>query len=987
MDLLPVPRIRALPPQDIGRIRSSATITGLNGVILELLKNSLDSHASIIMIKVDFRKGSCMVEDDGYGVPPVEFHKNGGLGKLYHTSKLDSQEELYGGKGTFLSSLISLALVIFTSRHASFEHSNSLVFYQSEIISRLCPAPAHHELTLHPRHGSRVTVSELFGNIPVRVKHRAQTFRRNEDMDREWDELKRLLTGVLIAFQKPVKVSILDTIRSHKLVFRGGQPRSPLSLWQTLKNEPNSQFDLDRIRSILNQANYITPLEFSSWVTASARTSELFVHAAISLEPSPTKQVQFISFGINPVNRNGPANILFSEINNIFNQSTFGVTNIHSQADSDPQPLGLGEDLEPDFTYSKSKSRSARSKGVNKWPMFYVRISINRRASDCDPESGSLAPEISIQKVINVVSLLFYRFLQENNFSPRRLHRPKNLNHQSKRSTPTLHRQPEGTNHLVRDCTTGISDDIPTRNVQEVSAGLGSSSGSDGSISTRELPVRDFGVWSKARSGKGVVHGYTVPRSNEKRVTPLLEDEKLPTENYAVVPATCFPPPELVQSERMNDSHLTSTEIPTIFQLDQADGGMDGRPVDGTLLWTDPLTKQDVRINQRTGQVLTPSSLIRRDPAKNVGAWNNRKSLEHGSKIKSGQTPTPWFDSILENWTNPVFPNPDQPLQSVVSGTYASRTSIPRGLKGCCHSPQDGLSEPIDGRLDRKALREARVIAQVDNKFILLSILVPASGTGTDELLILVDQHAADERCRVEELFAELCGSSPSHTVNTTRFDAPIIFRVSAQEANLFEARSGYFTSWGCRYDVLREAEGRYHIAITHLPTLIAERCRLEPRLAIDMLRSELWDQAGELGTVTRYLQKSPEPHYYESTVQPTSNWLHYIGRCPKKMVDLINSRACRSAVMFNDPLSVDECSAIVSKLSTCVLPFQCAHGRPSMVPIINLGPEVLAHASIGESVPQSSFGISSKPQEPCVSKDPGLDFVGAFKKWQHGSA
>ena len=41
---------------------------------------------------------------------------------------------------------------------------------------------------------------------------------------------------------------------------------------------------------------------------------------------------------------------------------------------------------------------------------------------------------------------------------------------------------------------------------------------------------------------------------------------------------------------------------------------------------------------------------------------------------------------------------------------------------------------------------------------------------------------------------------------------------------------------------------------------------------------------------------------------------------------------------MFNDELSLEECGSLVLRLADCAFPFQCAHGRPSMVPIVNLG-------------------------------------------------
>ena len=75
--------IKRLPPEVISQIRSSAVIQNLSGVIIELLKNSLDAGAASIDLTVDFRRGDCVVEDNGGGIPPLEFQEHGGLGKLY----------------------------------------------------------------------------------------------------------------------------------------------------------------------------------------------------------------------------------------------------------------------------------------------------------------------------------------------------------------------------------------------------------------------------------------------------------------------------------------------------------------------------------------------------------------------------------------------------------------------------------------------------------------------------------------------------------------------------------------------------------------------------------------------------------------------------------------------------------------------------------------------------------------------------------------
>ena len=41
---------------------------------------------------------------------------------------------------------------------------------------------------------------------------------------------------------------------------------------------------------------------------------------------------------------------------------------------------------------------------------------------------------------------------------------------------------------------------------------------------------------------------------------------------------------------------------------------------------------------------------------------------------------------------------------------------------------------------------------------------------------------------------------------------------------------------------------------------------------------------------------------------------------------------------MFNDELSDTQCSTLLSRLAECAFPFQCAHGRPSMIPLVDLG-------------------------------------------------
>lgn len=76
-------RIRELPQSVADKIKSSISITHLDDVVLELLQNALDAGARTVHLTVDFRRGGCLVEDDGDGILAAEFASDGGLAKAH----------------------------------------------------------------------------------------------------------------------------------------------------------------------------------------------------------------------------------------------------------------------------------------------------------------------------------------------------------------------------------------------------------------------------------------------------------------------------------------------------------------------------------------------------------------------------------------------------------------------------------------------------------------------------------------------------------------------------------------------------------------------------------------------------------------------------------------------------------------------------------------------------------------------------------------
>lgn len=72
------------------------------------------------------------------------------------------------------------------------------------------------------------------------------------------------------------------------------------------------------------------------------------------------------------------------------------------------------------------------------------------------------------------------------------------------------------------------------------------------------------------------------------------------------------------------------------------------------------------------------------------------------------------------------------------------------------------------------------------------------------------------------------------------------------------------------------------------------------------------------LDSIRRNLEHSQEPF----------SWMKALRWCPRELLDLVNSKACRGAIMFNDSLTLDQCRKLVTQLAETAFPFQCAHGR-----------------------------------------------------------
>lgn len=870
---------------------------------------------------------------------------------------------MYGHRGLFLASLASLALLTVTSRHSQHTTTNSIIFHHSRPVARMTPAPAHQNLRVGD-HGTCVTVNDMFGNMPVRVKSRALVFQKPDELEREWAQLRYLLASLMLANHQLSKLNVTDVERGKRVSIR-------------LRNEQPEVdgVNLGRIGSVLSQSGLATSPTMNTWHVLSAMVPDLTVSAAISTEPSPSKKLQFISLGNTPVlSRNG-SNVLFSEVNRMISLSDFGSIGNSSRAVSLPRPSSG-----PGRSETNMSGRSL-TKSINKWPMFYIRIDTSSSHNLCD-DTDDIAPdsEKSLQRIIDVLGAMILEFLKQQNLRPRaskRQARPSSRVDQIKTSDEqsvgrSLNPR-QGSSVANAEESFGALVKLPTfQRSQAVNSG------------------QHFNNWSRIKSAKdGSFRAPSLeilsdPRTNENHLQDRRQFHSLPE---------C---PRNNGSPQLHANHSISSRCLSLNPVSPAmihrDAELEGEgcPLsdaipDQHVPWTDPHTGKSHLINARTGQTLDPQSV-------SLGPSLRSGSLFAGPteqpQRKSAPAETVWVDNLLKSWDNPTFSRTEIAVPNLDIGD-----SYPHNSVNHSHSCLQDIGSlggarvaKFRGKLRRQVLAEATIISQVDRKFILakVDIVTPDGNFREDNVLVLVDQHAADERCRVEQLFQDLflapVDSTHGSTVSTTDVDL-IMLHVSSTEQLLFQKYLGFFGHWGIHYKIEPSQSGCI-VLVTTLPVLIAERCRLEPDLVIDLLRREIWtreeDGRGTDESKTSLKNSLSDLDLFpfggdtanaENSALPHS-WVHNLSGCPQGIIDLLNSRACRTAIMFNDPLSIDECKTLVTRLARCAFPFQCAHGRPSMIPILDLRAQSEhGHpASEADIVPHDCF------------EDNALDFSAAFR-------
>ncbi len=177
-------RIKVLSPEVRGKIAAGEVIQRPVSVIKELLENSLDAHAQNIDVEIeDGGKCKCLVNDNGMGMS----REDAVLAiKRYATSKIQTIDDIenimtYGFRGEALASIAQVS-------HFELETSDNTQGTKIEVIA----GELKGTFDSHRPTGTRIKVSNLFFNLPARLKFLKSA---------EWE--RRL---------------ILETVRSYALI-------------------------------------------------------------------------------------------------------------------------------------------------------------------------------------------------------------------------------------------------------------------------------------------------------------------------------------------------------------------------------------------------------------------------------------------------------------------------------------------------------------------------------------------------------------------------------------------------------------------------------------------------------------------------------------------------------------------------------------------------------------------------------------------------
>ncbi|KAI9220679.1 hypothetical protein BC828DRAFT_382936 [Blastocladiella britannica] len=221
--------------------------------------------------------------------------------------------------------------------------------------------------------------------------------------------------------------------------------------------------------------------------------------------------------------------------------------------------------------------------------------------------------------------------------------------------------------------------------------------------------------------------------------------------------------------------------------------------------------------------------------------------------------------------------------------------------------------------ITRSDLQSVRVLSQINCKFILGVVdRLPDPATSPKLGVIAIDQHAADERVRLEDLESAVRRNG---LAIAPLVPAPVSVMLPRVVADKLRRHAEWVRWWGVFAECPSSSSSQDDPADAEVVV------RGVPELAADRLGCDSAAIAAFVSDLVADLDPGRDPNdntpVYSKVV------------IPRPVLALMHSKACRSAIMFGDPLDQQACRSLVHELGATAMPFQCAHGRPSIVPLL----------------------------------------------------
>lgn len=826
------------------------------------------------------------------------------------TSNFPAEADKHGRHGVFLASVASLSLLSITSHHKNFHSHNSMSIHNSTVLTRNTPSlPEQRLLTF--THGTRVTVRDLFGSMPVRVKHRALQAEKSS-FTRDWERLALDTVALLIPWPAAISITIRDSGSRQILNFK--------------KSSEPQKWVNDSCR-LLYQASLCDTPSVSDWVPIGASSPTLSFSGFVSCRPVATKRIQFISLGIAPLSNEFRCNILYEEVNKVFADSSFGLV----ENENDDFETSTS-DKASDFTKRDLKAR----KGVDRWPMFFLKLSPISSSLDVHDIFDDRQPSLAI--ITDLLKAMFFEFLKRHHCRPRQVALSAKSKSVSQQQYGKSYRSNDFAFASSRNKEKVASSDrhLTTSSTQEFSRleAVDGPSDSPLAISFRIKSGRTLHTFEESAPSRSRTQSRSsTPNQTSQTSTPgrSTDGSRASTPAEASRPSLFDANGKLTRKpfDDIDPQEVLSVnsglKFGTTLQTHRPNAHFTSGPVprDDSSEYVDSAAQMETAVNPHPDSIVAPKILTttqRQSEPKTEEASRVPEECIGGIRAKM-----PWVFDLIGKWKNPVFELTDPPIPKLPD-VMESLGLDARPLGQHYHHGQamfttgtrhEAAAMGLQGRLSKTALQEAHLIAQVDKKFIFAKLPFDHIKGGTAEssassepsyVLALIDQHAADERCRVEELMADYFEPStdddgvPVWKAVTMALAKPIQFELSGQDRYVLREFQSYFAYWGICYDVEAAVMGskntkssrdtRAKVVVRSLPPAILERCRTDTRLLADLIRREAWKLKDEDRLVRPLAPIPVSPVDMDSGIPA---WVSLFHACPSGIVDLINSRSCRS--------------------------------------------------------------------------------------------